>query len=167
MKRCAALLIVLLFVSVCAGAAEAPATRGDFVAALWTADSGVPVLVPTAFSDVGPNETYTEGVSWAYERSLALGVGDGLFLPERPITREEAATILRRYCAWMGWDTFLPDGVAECNDYEGISPWADDSLYWATDVGLIEWSQGGRLDPLGPLTATQVEQLMYRVTHWA
>lgn len=162
MKRCIALAVVLLFVSVWAGAADAPATRADFAAALWSSCGEVPAQVPP-FTDVGPNEPYTEGVGWCLDRDLMRGVGDGRFEPARPITREEAATVLRRYCAMVGLDTFYPSGVAACNEYEGISPWADDSLYWACGEGWMEWSAGGRLDPQGTLTATQLQQLMARL----
>ncbi|NCB62932.1 MAG: S-layer homology domain-containing protein [Clostridia bacterium] len=162
MKRCIALFIALIFVSAYAGAADAPATRGDFAAALWEVSGSTNAVVPVSFSDVGANEPYTEGVGWCYERGLMLGTGDGLFAPERPITREEAATVFRRYCAYIGMDTFYPSGVAACNEYESISPWADDSLYWACGEGWMEWSEGGRLDPQGAMTTTQVQQLLSR-----
>ena len=164
MKRCAALLAVLLLVTAWAGAAEAPVTRGAFVLALWQADGVVPAAVPD-FSDVGQNDPWTEGVGWAAARGLVVGDGDGCFSPRRPVTREEAAHILRRYYIGQGRDAFLPDGPAECNDYEDISPWADDSLYWACDAGLLDWSEGGRLDPSGPITPTQLTQTLYRATH--
>ena len=79
-----------------------------------------------------------------------------------PVTREEAAMFLRRYAAHLGRDTFLPGGAAACNDFEDISPWADDSLYWATAVGLLEWSEGGRLDPQGVLSADELERTLSR-----
>lgn len=160
MKRCAALLAVLLLVSVPVWAADAPVTRGDFMSVLWEADGAIPPLVPTAFSDVGQNDPWTEGVGWGSTRGLIFGVGEGLFQPERPITREEAATILRRYYAQQGRDTFLPDGVAGCNEGEDISPWADDSLYWACDAGLIPWSKAGRLDPLGHVAPAQLTTIL-------
>ena len=163
MKRCIALAVVLFFVSVCAGAADAPASRADFALSLWEACGQVPAEIPP-FTDIGPNESYTEAVGWCFNRELMQGVGDGLFEPDRPITREEAAVVLRRYCAMVGLDTFYPSGVAACNEYEGISSWADDSLYWACGEGWIEWSEGGRLDPLGVLTTTQLSQLMARLS---
>ena len=85
--------------------------------------------------------------AWCREAGLLLGTGDGRFSPDRPLTREELAVALRRYARILGRDTFLPAGVAECNDYADISPWADDSLYWACDAGVLSWSEGGRLDP--------------------
>ena len=98
--------------------------------------------------------------AWCREAGLLLGTGDGRFSPDRPLTREELAVALRRYARILGRDTFLPAGVAECNDYADISPWADDSLYWACDAGVLSWSEGGRLDPGGTLTLAQLQAVL-------
>ena len=87
------------------------------------------------------------------------GTGGTLFVPDRPITREEAAVLLRRYAVHLGLDTFLPSGVAACNDFEGISPWADDSLYWAAGIGLLAWGADGRPEPQGTLSPEELEQV--------
>ncbi|MFR3080046.1 MAG: hypothetical protein ACLTNE_17140 [Intestinimonas butyriciproducens] len=41
----------------------------------------------------------------------------------------------------------------------GHLPWADDSLYWACDAGVLPWSPGGRLDPSGTLTQAQTADI--------
>ena len=64
-----------------------------------------------------------------------------------PITREEAAVLLRRAAAYLGRETATSSNLAECNDYDSISPWADDSLYWATEIRLIDWAPGGLMAP--------------------
>ena len=51
---------------------------------------------------------------------------------------------------------------AYCNDFDGISPWADDSLYWATDTGLIPWAEGGLMAPQGTLTAEEATGIFTR-----
>ncbi len=68
----------------------------------------------------------------------------------------------RRYAAHLGRDTFLPSGVAACNDFEGISPWADDSLYWAAGIGLLAWGADGRPEPQGTLSPEELEQALAR-----
>ena len=163
MRRPAALLLALLLLCPAAlGAEDAPATRGDFLIALWESDGGVPFDVTNPFTDVDYHDPWAVAVGWACGEGLVNGVGEGLFAPTRPITREEAAVLLRRWAGVLGRPTFLPDGVAECNDYEDISPWADDSLYWACDAGLLDWSQGSRLDPLGSMTREEVALVLHR-----
>ncbi len=157
-----ALLASLLLLVPTVLAAPPPVTRGQFVAALWARLGAVPHEAVTPFSDVDPDTDGATAVAWAWELGLVRGTGGGRFEPGRSITREEAAVLLRRCAAYLGGDTTLPDGLAACNDYEDISPWADDSLYWATDRGLLPWSPGGRLDPYGALTEEILEEVLDR-----
>ena len=156
------LLFLLLFPRARAAALPAAVTRGEFVILLWESAGAVPGDAAQGFSDVGKDDDCSTAGGWAAEHRLVLGTGGGRFEPDRPITREEAAVLLRRWAALQGRDTFLPDGVAECNYYADISPLADDSLYWATDTGLLEWSPGGRLGPAGTLTPDQAADIFYR-----
>ena len=93
---------------------------------------------------------------------FVLGTGWGRFDPDRPITREEAAVVLRRVGNFLGFETRTMGSLAECNDFDGISPWADDSLYWATDTGLIPWAEGGLMAPQGTLTAEEATGIFTR-----
>ena len=156
------LLFLLLFPRARAAALPAAVTRGEFVVLLWESAGAVPGDAAQGFSDVLKDDDCSTAVGWAAERRLVLGTGGGRFEPDRPITREEAAVLLRRWAALQGRDTFLPVGAAACNDYADISPWADDSLYWATDTGLLEWSPGGRLDPGGTLTPSEATDIFHR-----
>ena len=155
-----ALLLLTLLVPA-AAAVEAPVTRAQFVSALWTWAGALPAAGAQPFSDVPENAPWEPAVCWAHDQGLIQGTGGLLFTPDRPITREEAAILLRRYAASVGRDVSFPE-IARCNDYEGISPWADDSLYWATGTGLMDWSEGGRLDPQGTLTQAQLTTIFTR-----
>lgn len=157
-----ALVLALTLLPAVGQAASRDVTRGDFVTALWESAGAVPYDARTPFSDLSPDDACATAVGWAFGHGLVQGTGEGLFSPHRPITREEAAVLLRRWSSLLGRDTFLPDGVAECNDYMDISPWADDSLYWACDVGLILWSSGGRLNPGGTMNPEEFADLMAR-----
>ena len=157
-----ALLLLLLLTLPTARAQAAAVTRGSFLNALWEHAGAVPYDATPVFSDVEREDPWATAVGWAAAQGLVQGTGSGRFEPDRPITREEAAVLLRRWAALQGRDTFLPDGVAACNDYADISPWADDSLYWAADTGLLAWSPGGRLDPSGTLTPKEAADILYR-----
>lgn len=145
-----------------ARADEPPVTRAAFVESLWRQLGALPFEDTFAFSDVPSEQSYTNAICWAYYEGLVKGVGGCLFAPDRPITREEAATLLRRAAGYLGRSTATTSNVAECNDYADISPWADDSLYWATESGLIGWAEGGLRAPLGTLTPTETADIFQR-----
>lgn len=157
-----ALLLLTLLVPA-AAAVEPPITRAQFITALWNWAGALPSAGEHPFSDVPENVPWEAAVCWAYEQGLIQGTGGLFFTPDRPITREEAAILLRRYAARMGRDVSFPE-IARCNDYEDISPWADDSLYWATGTGLMDWSESGRLEPQGTLTEAQATHILVRLT---
>lgn len=156
----ALLLLTLLLPS--AVAAEPAVSRARFVYALWVGAGALPYRGDAPFTDVPLELEEAPAICWAYDLGVVRGTGGNLFTPQRPITREEAAVLLRRYAACLGRDTFYPEGVAACNEYEGISPWADDSLYWAAGTGLMDWSPTGELDPAGTLTHQQLRTVLSR-----
>lgn len=163
MTRAAFALLSLLFVGSAVPAAQSPpVTRGEFVSALWAQWGAVPYEDTRIFYDVPHNAPETTAVCWAADLGLTKGVGPGRFAPGRPITREEAAVILRRAAEYLGRDTATQTSLAECNDMDGISFWADDSLYWCTDIGLIDWAVGGLMAPQGTITAQELTEILFR-----
>ena len=159
---CSLLLIFALLAP--AGAAAAPLDRGDLAAALWEAQGCPTPQGDCPFSDLPSAGPRAPALAWAAEQGLVHGTGGGAFAPDRPATREEAAVLLRRYARWLGQDAFYPE-IARCNDWKDISPWADDSLYWATDTGLILWAEGGLMAPQDTLTAEEVTGIFTRFFH--
>jgi hypothetical protein len=76
-----------------------PINRAEAVAMLDRA-SGLPVLSESGavhtFPDVADDAWYFAPIHHAAERKIVEGYTDGLFHPERPITRAEAAAIINR-----------------------------------------------------------------------
>ena len=151
---CAALMC-----SATARAAAPAVTRGELAVLVWIREGAAECdTAAQPFSDLaGEDDGLVQAVEWGYGLGLMKGVGDGRFQPHRALTREEYATVLRRYDAMLGRDVFFPDGAAGCNDYLDISPWADDSLYWACAMGRMDFLEC-RLAPLSPVTSPQAAQ---------
>ncbi len=156
-RRFFCMLLVLTLLPIPTPAAGDAVTRGDFLLLLWAVHGGVPFdKTAHPFTDLEGREDLSQAVAWAYDLGLTKGVGRDLFAPDRPLTREECAHFLRRSDSLLGRDTFLPDGAAGCNENWDISPWSDDSLYWACITGRMNW-RDGRLAPLAPVAPPELE----------
>lgn len=101
-------------------------------------------------------------VAWAYGAGIADGVGEGLFSPDSPVTREQAAVLFMRYTAYLSG----LEGSADTTCLEGftdggqVSPWAQEGVSWAIGYGLLSGKGGGILDPQGQCTRAQAAQLV-------
>ncbi|WP_324824826.1 YDG domain-containing protein [Sinanaerobacter sp. ZZT-01] len=95
---------------------------------------------------------------WAMEN----GISDGSS-PTNSISREQLAAILYRYAAYKKYDT-TQGGMAirEFADYDGVSVYAQTSLSWAVNVGLIKGSNN-KLMPHGDATRAQVAAILMRL----
>lgn len=123
-------------------APDAPVTRAMLVTVLWRG-VGSPEAGPADFSDVAEGKWYTNAVGWASGKNIVNGVGDNIFAPESPVTREQTAAILQRWSRLgetgihgLSYDT----DSALLGDYAdrgSISPWAEDAVLWAVANGLI------------------------------
>ena len=99
------------------------------------------------------------------ENSIVNGVGKGRFNPNGNITREQIATILRRYAESKGIDTEAQADLSAYPDAEQISSYATEAMAWANAAGLINGNSiGGTvlLQPKGDATRAQVAAILIR-----
>ncbi|MBO4916220.1 MAG: S-layer homology domain-containing protein, partial [Oscillospiraceae bacterium] len=136
---------------------SAPVTRELFCAALWQR-AGKPVvdyILP--FTDVSQDDDCAEAIRWAASEKLVGGVGNGRFLPDGALTREQLAVILYRYAQRLGRDVSVGEdtNILSYTDMLQWSEWAVPALQWAVGSGLLGEKDGGVLDARG--TVTQAE----------
>lgn len=147
---------------------QAPMTRAMLVTVLWRA-AGEPESISAGFADVPRGAWYTAAVNWASEKSIVNGVGDNVFAPDSPITREQTAAILYR------WSLLGESGVhahataddpealfAQFKDAAQVSPWAQKAMEWALANEIITGVPGAsdnELPSLCPGDGTSRAQL--------
>ena len=143
---------------------EATMTRAMFVTVIGRASGIEPEDYSVSdFSDVDIGEWYGPYVAWAAESGIVNGVGGNLFAPDDPITREQMAVIIMRYAEHEGSELESTNPAADFTDAELIDDWAAEAVGLAQRAGLITGKEGGRFDPLGTATRSEVCTVIYRL----
>ena len=121
--------------------------------------AGRPAITGTNhFTDVANGAWYTDAITWAAEKGVVSGYGNGMFGPDDSITREQLATILWRY-AGSPASTGNLDSFTDAND---VDTWAVDALRWAEENKIISGKGDGILDPVGKATRAEVAAMLMR-----
>ena len=96
----------------------------------------------SAFSDVDADSWYGPYVAWAAENGVVEGVGDGLFAPDAPITREQMCTMLVRYLDSDQVELPEMTNPPVFTDQDQVSDWAVDAVDRFRRSGVVEGSDG-------------------------
>ena len=105
----------------------------------------------------------TGGATW-YEKAMnwakQTGVSDGT-MPEVNITREQLATMLYSYAKLKDVDTTQGGmAVREFNDYDSISAWANQSMAWAVNAGILSGRGNNTLAPTAGATRAEMAVML-------
>ena len=145
---------------------KGPFTRAQFCAMAQRALS-LPSYAVSAqvFSDVPFGAWYREAVLSAYGFGAVNGVGEGLFAPDRIITRQEAAVLVSRLAAVCGMNTHMNDTavrnvLSAFGDYRTCADWAKEGLAFCYQNGILDDS-ALNIDPAAPVTRAEAANLFY------
>ncbi len=141
---------------------ELSMTRAMLVTVLWRLDGKPGPATAGEFDDVPGDQWYSDAVFWAAANGIVDGYGDGRFGPDDPITREQMAVILYRYCAFKGYETSEPADISRYDDAESVSSWAREAICWANGAGLITGMTDTTLAPKETATRAQVATILMR-----
>lgn len=135
----------------------ATVTRATVVTVLAkAAGADLSAYASAPFDDVAPDAWYAKQVAWAYEFGCVSGIGNGLFAPNAPLSREQLAVILRAYTEKRGADISSSASLNYFTDEPLTSSWARDPVIWAVDAGLISGTGEAILTPRGTCTRAQL-----------
>ncbi len=136
-------------------------TRAMFVTVLHRL-AGTPAASGVSFTDVPSGTWYTASVTWAAQKGLVTGSGNGTFRPNDNITRQEMALIFQRYARLQGISTPAEAGaLSSFRDAGSVASWARDAVAWAVEQKLLTGS-GGKLNPTATATRCQVAAVVHR-----
>ena len=134
-------------------------TRAMIVTILWRLEEEPVVNYLMQFEDVPQDEWYSEAVRWAAANGIVLGYDDGLFYPEKAITREQLAAILHRYAAYKGVDNGVIFPMIPQCDY---SLWAENDVIWADMNGLLDGIGNDMTDMTADASRAEVAAMLRR-----
>ncbi|MCQ2418806.1 MAG: S-layer homology domain-containing protein [Clostridia bacterium] len=102
----------------------------------------------TGFSDVTHGSWYEAQVAWAAKYGITAGTGNGKFSPERPVTRQEIATLFVKYFTLFGV-SLGDDNVSDSEpaDLSTCASWAQQSILVLWQRGLMVGDGSGAFVP--------------------
>lgn len=123
---------------------------------------GEPEGEASRFPDVPEGQWYAKAVAWAQRSGIVEGYDDEQFHPDTLVTREQLATILRRYAQHKGYDVSAAATLDGFSDGGATGAWAEASVKWAVAAGLLSGKENGRLDPTGTATRAETAAILQR-----
>lgn len=132
-------------------------TRAMLAQILYSKEGKPIVSANCSFDDVASGKWYSNAVTWAAEREIVIGYGDGTFDPDGAITREQLAVMLWRYAG----SPAASGTLNSFSDQGKVSGYAVDALRWAVETGILSGKGNGILDPKGKATRAEAATMLY------
>jgi len=110
------------------------------------------------FSDVSATDPDYQYIKSAAEKGIITGT-NGLFAPDKPLTRAEAVAILIRA---LGFESKAPTpGYRTAfHDDRKIPEWAKDSIYVAAEIGIVNGDEYNNFNPDRKLSRAEASALL-------
>jgi len=133
-------------------------TRAEFATLLWNMEGKPNTAKSEPFRDVAPSDWHYKAVAWAYSMGYINGTSESTFSPDDNITREQAITILYRYC-----DTPVTSyNLMPFADKSKISAYAVPAMSWAVGGGIITGTTPTHIAPGEFATRAQLATIIVR-----
>jgi len=123
-----------------------------------------------SFTDVHPGTPHDDAISWAAGAGIFDGLGDNLFLPLEPITREYFMTIIMRYLDYSGFqfkmrlhDASAGITAASFDDFDEISGFAREAMDKAISFGFAKGNEDNALKPREIVSKAEVTSIVARI----
>lgn len=91
------------------------------------------------FVDVSDEDWFAPYVRWGATQKLTAGMGDGYFMAEEVVTRQQVFVMLRAFAQdYLGFDVSAVSSLTGFSDSDTVAEWATESVAWAVHSGLME-----------------------------
>ena len=100
---------------------------------------------------------------WASEQGIVTGYVDtGLYAPEKNISREELAVMMRRYAKYCGQDVTADGDLSSWSDGACVSEFAKEGMSWAVANNVIKGAGGELLNPQASANRAECAAIVHR-----
>ena len=138
-------------------------TRQEFVKMVVTAFGVEMAENNFVFLDVFDSDWYFEYVGAAYHAGIVKGISEDFFGINKPITRQDAAVILKRAADYKGIELKNSREYDGFSDSDDISDYAKESVDALYRSGVINGMPGGLFMPNNPCTRAETAQMIYGI----
>ena len=140
-------------------------TRGMIAAVFYNISGESYPDEKTIFPDVKVGQYYNPAVAWGADSHVMSGYDDGLFRPEKTISREEFALLIYNYAKYKGMDVSNIEGMAvhEFTDWQDISDWSMTAVRYCLNAGIMSGRDDGSFDPQGKATRAEAASMIMRL----
>jgi peptidoglycan/xylan/chitin deacetylase (PgdA/CDA1 family) len=142
---------------------ETSLTRAMFVTLLYRLaglkGADVSYETPADFADATA-AWYADSLSWGQEKGIVKGYGDGNFLPDHAISREEMCVMLARTLTVLGAE--LPEGELTFTDSTSVADWALEAVAGMSALGIVQGYEDNTFRPAGTALRAHAAALLLR-----
>ncbi|MBE5976180.1 MAG: hypothetical protein E7251_16480 [Paenibacillaceae bacterium] len=140
-------------------------TRGMLATALGRLANVDPGLYQAnSFTDVSSDSNAASYADWANKKGIIKASGNGQFLPDQPVTREEMALILQNYTkAVMSCPLSITRDAINYDDNASIDSVYKKAVTSMQQAGVIMGEKNNNFNPKNNVTRAQASMMLYRL----
>ena len=140
-------------------------TRSQFAKILYNMEGNPEAGNASTFTDVPTGKWYTDAVTWASNAGLVRGVGNGAFLPDESIRRQDLIVMTYRYAQYKECEITKRADLSSYQDAKNVAEYALDAVQWAVAEGIIVGS-AGQLSPDREIQRCEAAELLMRLAEF-
>lgn len=147
-------------------------TREQLVCAMYRIAGSPSVRYNGVFTDVKSTDSFAKAVEWAANYGIVNGIGNKLFDPYSPVTREQMAAIFYRFAKYVekyGYTPYRTTGfywnyssTLTFKDADKISNYAKDPVAWCVKNGIFYGDNSNRFNPTNSTTRAEGAAILTR-----
>ena len=111
------------------------------------------------FEDVSKESWYYEYISKACSKEIINGIDENSFMPEKPITREQAAAVVYRAARMLNIE--MSEGKEKFADDSMISDYAASAIYALKGLGIISGRENNMFAPRENITRAEAAKIIF------